>query len=191
MSPGFPSAFQADTTHPFLAPGVYRWQRFGSPEAKFSFQPQPIPIMSETFATNAGSLDPEAGFTKSPSVGQAANDLRAAAGEKAKEIAHQATDQAKAIKERAVESAQHLREVATDKALAFKAAATEKAETLKQAATGKANEFRHSADEQWRETRIKAKELQITTEDYIRQHPTRCVAGALGLGFLIGLIARR
>ena len=70
-------------------------------------------------------------------------------------------------------------------------AATEKAETLKQAAAGKAKEFRSTADEQWRETRVKARELHITTEDYIRKHPTRCVAGAIGLAFLIGLIARR
>ena len=67
----------------------------------------------------------------------------------------------------------------------------ERAETLKQSAGEKAKELRSAADEQWRETRIKAKELHITTEDYIRQHPTRCVAGALGLGLLIGLIARR
>lgn len=176
--------------HPLLAPGMQWWQRCCSPQIIFH-QPQSIHVMSDTFATNAGSLDPEAGFSKSPSVGQAANDLRAAAGEKAKEFAHQATDQAKVIKERAVESAQHLREVATDKALAFKTAATDKAESLKQAAAEKAKELRHSADEQWRETRVKAKELHITTEDYIRQHPTRCVAGALGIGFLIGLIARR
>jgi ElaB/YqjD/DUF883 family membrane-anchored ribosome-binding protein len=162
-----------------------------TPEHLFSIQPQTIKAMSETFATNAGSLDPETGFSKSPSVGQAANDLRAAAGEKAKEFAHQATDQAKVIKERAVESAQHLRDVATDKALAFKTAATDKAESLKQAAADKARELRLNADAQWRETRVKAKELHITTEDYIRQHPTRCVAGALGIGFLIGLIARR
>lgn len=153
-------------------------------------QLQPIPVMSDPFA-NAGSLDPEAGFSSGPSVSQAANDLRAAAGDKAKEFAHQATDQAKAIKERAVETVQHFRDVASEKAHAFKAAATEKAETLKSAATERAREFRTAADEQWRETRVKAKELHITTEDYIRQHPTRCVLGALGVGFLIGLIARR
>ena len=152
--------------------------------------------MSDTFATSAGSLDPEAGFSKTPSVGQAANDLRAAAGEKAKEIAHQAKDlahqagdQAKALKERATEQVQHFRDVASEKAVAFKSAATEKAESLKHVAGEKAQQIRTAADEQWRETRAKAKEIHITTEDYIRQHPTRCVIGALGLGFVIGLIA--
>jgi ElaB/YqjD/DUF883 family membrane-anchored ribosome-binding protein len=38
---------------------------------------------------------------------------------------------------------------------------------------------------------VKAKELQVTAEDYIRQNPTKCVISALGLGFLIGLIVRR
>lgn len=153
--------------------------------------PQPTKVMSDSFATNAGSLDPEAGFSRTPSVGEAANDLRVAAGEKARDIAHQTSEQAKALKERATESVQHLRDVASEKALAFKAAASEKAENLKQSASEKAREFRSVADNQWRETRVKAKELHITTEDYIRQHPTRCVVGALGIGLLLGLIARR
>ena len=38
---------------------------------------------------------------------------------------------------------------------------------------------------------MKAKELHVTAEDYIRQNPTKCVLSALGLGFLIGLIVRR
>ena len=86
---------------------------------------------------------------------------------------------------------QHFRDVASEKAVAFKSAATEKAESLKHVAGEKAQQIRTAADEQWRETRAKAKEIHITTEDYIRQHPTRCVIGALGLGFVIGLIARR
>ena len=69
--------------------------------------------MSDSFS-NAGSLDPEAGFSN---AGQAANDLRAAAGEKAREFAHQASDQAKAIKERAVETVQHFRDVANEVAM--------------------------------------------------------------------------
>ena len=31
----------------------------------------------------------------------------------------------------------------------------------------------------------------VAAEDYIRQNPTKCVLGALGLGVLIGLIVRR
>jgi ElaB/YqjD/DUF883 family membrane-anchored ribosome-binding protein len=135
--------------------------------------------MSDPFAT-PDSLNPEAGFTPTPSISQAANDLRAAAGEKAREFVQTAESKAVALKERAVGSAQQFRESAVEKASAFKAVASEKAQYLKD-----------SASEQWEDTRVKAKELQVTAEDYIRQNPTKCVISALGLGFLIGLIVRR
>ncbi|MDP3849438.1 MAG: DUF883 C-terminal domain-containing protein [Luteolibacter sp.] len=124
--------------------------------------------MSNPFST-PNSLDPEAGFTQTPSIGQAANDLRVAAGEKAREFVQTAESKAAVLKERAVESAQHFRESATEKA----------------------NHLKESATEQWQDTRVKARELQVTAEDYIRQNPTKCVVSALGLGFLIGLIVRR
>jgi len=124
--------------------------------------------MSNPFSSPS-SLDHEAGFTQSPSIGQAANDLRAAAGEKARELVHTAESKAAALKERAVESAQHFRETATQKAGALKVTATE----------------------QWEDTRVRARELHVTAEDYIRQNPTKCVLSALGMGFLIGLIVRR
>jgi ElaB/YqjD/DUF883 family membrane-anchored ribosome-binding protein len=135
--------------------------------------------MSTPFST-PNSLDPEAGFTETPSVTQAANDLRAAAGEKAREFVHTAEERANALKERAVESAQHFRETATEKASALKSVATERAA-----------QFRETANEQWDDTRVKAKEFQVNAEDYIRQNPVQCVISALGVGFLIGLIVRR
>ena len=135
--------------------------------------------MSNPFST-PNSLDPEAGFTQTPSIAQAANDLRAAAGEKAREFVHTAENKAVALKDRAVESAQHFRDTASEKAAALKAAASEKAAAFKDTATV-----------QWEDTRVKAKELHVTAEDYIRQNPTKCVLSALGLGFLIGLIVRR
>ncbi|MEI6676477.1 MAG: hypothetical protein WCO57_15005 [Verrucomicrobiota bacterium] len=146
--------------------------------------------MTESFAT-APSLDPEVGFTARPSVAQAANDLRAAAGEKAREIAQNVSTQASTLKERAIESAQHFREVATEKASQLKATAAEKAEELKHSATERAHRLQETAAEQWRDTRDKTKELHVTAEDYIRQNPTKCVLGALGLGLLVGLIVRR
>ena len=123
--------------------------------------------MSDTSTTD--QLDPEAGFTNTPSVGEAATDLRVAAGEKAKKIMHGAEAKAN-----------QFREVASAKASAFKDAATKQAEQLK-----------HTATEQWDHTRVRAKELHGTAEDYIRQNPTKCVLGALGVGFLAGLIMRR
>ncbi len=54
--------------------------------------------MSNNPFSTPSSLDPEAGFTQStPSIGQAANDLRAAAGEKAREFVHTAEVKASAI----------------------------------------------------------------------------------------------
>lgn len=140
---------------------------------------KPNKVMSNPFSST-DSLDPEAGFVHTPSISQAANDLRAAAGEKAREIVHTAESKAAVLKERAVESAQHFRDVAAEKATALRTAAAEKAHHLKETAT-----------EQWQDTRVKAKELHVTAEDYIRQNPTKCVLGALGLGFLVGLIVRR
>lgn len=149
--------------------------------------------MSNPFSSTV-NLDPDAGFTPAPatpSVAQAANDLRVAAGEKAREIVHTAEAKAADLKGRAIESAQHLREIATEKAGAFKSTATEKVEAFKNAATDKAHHFKSTATEQWQDTQVKAKELHITAEDYIRQNPTKCVLSAIGVGFLIGLIVRR
>ena len=122
----------------------------------------------------------EATVNPVPTIAQAVSDLRAAAGEKARELVHTAESKASALKERAVESAQSFRESAAEKANALKTAAAETAA-----------HFKESAVDQWEDTRVKARELQVTAEDYIRQNPTKCVISALGLGFLIGLIVRR
>lgn len=147
-------------------------------------------VMSNPFSST-NSLDPEAGFTQTPSVAQAANDLRAAAGEKAREFVQTAEVKAAELKDRAVESVQHLRETATERAAQIKATASEKASALAHAASDKAVHLRESATEQWQDTRVRAKEMHVTAEDYIRQNPTKCVLSALGAGFLIGLIVRR
>ena len=137
--------------------------------------------MNDSFSR---TLDPDAGFAPAPvptsSIAQAANDLRAAAGEKAKEIVHTAEIKAAALKDRAVESAQHLRATATERASAIRSSATEHAQHMRDTAT-----------EQWDHTCERAKEWHVTTEDYIRQNPTKSVLCAVGLGFLIGLIVRR
>lgn len=146
--------------------------------------------MSNPFST-PDSLDPEAGFTQTPSVSQAANDLRAAAGEKAREFVHTAENKASALKDRAVESAQHFRDATTERASQFKSQATEKAQAFKSAATERAGHFKDSASGQWQDTRVKAKEFQVTAEDYIRENPTKSVLSALAAGLLIGLIVRR
>jgi ElaB/YqjD/DUF883 family membrane-anchored ribosome-binding protein len=144
---------------------------------------EPIPTPSP--------LDPPSDFATHPSVSQAANDLRVAAGEKAKEVAQSISSQASTIKDRAVESAQHFRDIASEKAAALRKAASEKSETFRVAASEQAHRLQETATEQWATTCERGKDLQITAEDYIRQNPTKCVLGALGLGVLIGLMIRR
>lgn len=131
------------------------------------------------FSTPA-DLEPESAFAPNPSVSQAAQDLRAAAGEKAKELACATENKAAELKARAVEGAHHLKEAASEKAHQFKEVATQRAAQLKS-----------SAETQWHDTRDKAKELHVTAEDYVRQNPTKAILGAIGVGFLVGLVVRR
>ena len=139
--------------------------------SRFASKPEIQKIMT----TNQFSTPQAAGTAHSPSVNEAASDLRAAAGDFASTTGAEAAK----LKERALETAQ-----------AFKATAVEKAEHYKTVATDKAQYAKETAQHQWEETRVKAKEIHVTAEDYIRQNPTKAVLGALGVGFLIGLIAR-
>lgn len=122
-----------------------------------------------------------------PSPSAAATDLRSAAGDFAKTTGEQASN----VKDRAVETANALRATATEKAEHYKTVASEKADHYKTVATEKANQVKADAQQQWDDTRVKAKEMHVTAEDYIRQNPTKAVLGALGVGFLVGLITRR
>ncbi len=123
---------------------------------------------------------------EAPSVSDAVSELRHAAGDFAAATGAEAVR----LKERAVETASSLKATATEKADHYKAVATEKADHYKAVATDKVQHARETAQHQWEETRVKAKEIHVTAEDYIRQNPTKAVLGALGIGFLIGLIAR-
>ena len=130
--------------------------------------------MSENFA------NPEDEVEDVPSVQQAASDLREAAGEKARTIAQSAEERAQLLKESAAQKAQQFREYAGEKATQVKEVAGEKAQ-----------QFKDVAGEQWEETRVKAREVHADFEEYIRQHPTKSVLIAAGVGFLLGLIVRR
>lgn len=89
------------------------------------------------------------------------------------------------------QAASDLRAATSDKAKKIIHSAEAKASQLRDAANEKASHLRESATEQWDCTRVKAKELHCTAEDYVRANPTKCVVGALGFGFLVGLIMRR
>jgi len=134
---------------------------------------------------NPFSPTPDTG-TSAPSVSTAASDLRSAAGDFARTTEAQATK----LKDRAVETAQAIKATATEKAEHYKNVATEKAEHYKNVASEKATQAKQTAQVQWDDTCVKAKEIHVTAEDYIRQNPTKSILGALGVGFLIGLIAR-
>lgn len=117
---------------------------------------------------------------ESPSTQQAANDLRRAAGEKARPIAQSPEERAQLLKEAAAQKAQKFREYAGEKATQIADVAGEKAA-----------QFKDAAGEHWEETRVKAREVHADLEEYIRQHPTKSVLVAAGVGFLLGLIVRR
>jgi ElaB/YqjD/DUF883 family membrane-anchored ribosome-binding protein len=89
------------------------------------------------------------------------------------------------------QAAQSLRDAAGYKAREFVHAAEHKAAELKDRASTTAQHFKQSATDQWQDTRVRAHELHVTAEEYIRQNPTKCVVSALAAGFLIGLITRR
>ena len=114
---------------------------------------------------------------ESPSIQQAANDLREAAGENPSQGSE--------------ERAQQLKESAAQKAQQFRDYAGDKASQIADAAGERAAQFKGVAGEQWEETRIKAREVHADFEEYIRQHPTQSVLVAAGVGFLLGLIVRR
>ncbi len=122
-------------------------------------------------------MEPTSGFIPDVTTdASAAADLRAAAEEKMAALGHRAHD----LKERALEKAHHLRDLTA-----------EKAEELKHTAEEKAHHLRHLAEHQWHETRDRARELHQTSEEYVRENPTKAVVGALAIGFIIGLIVRR
>jgi len=167
--------------------------------------------MSENFAeadpskmvTTNGATNP---FSETPASQGAADQLRAAAGEPAKETKtttkSASNPKVTHLKEAAVEKAQHLREVAAEKTKGLTATAGEKAAQLKEAAAERAAHFKESAGEnsvqfkgiageQWQETRVRAREIHATTEDYVRANPTQSILIAAGVGMLVGLIIRR
>ncbi|MCW1886017.1 hypothetical protein OKA04_14865 [Luteolibacter flavescens] len=127
------------------------------------------------------ALEPAAGPGPSPTT----------ASDAAREFVGYTAEKAKELKDNAVESVQHLRDAAAEATSDLRQAARKGADDLKAAAGNLAEEARSIAAREWEESREKAKHLFITTEDYIRANPTRAVLGAVGIGFLLGLLSRR
>ena len=87
--------------------------------------------------------------------------------------------------------AQQFKQTAVDKAQQFREFAGSKASDLKETTSVKAQQLKQAAGEQMQQSRVKAREVHADTEEYIRQHPTKSVLTALGIGFVIGLTIRR
>lgn len=132
--------------------------------------------MSDAFADSNPT-----GLPQSKSAQSAADELRAAAeGRKVERSLTAAEEKAHALKEAAAKKAGQLRDFAGEKIEAIKDGAEETALQLKGAAS-----------EQWQDTRLKARELHTSIEDYVRKNPTKAVLTAVGAGFVIGLLTRR
>lgn len=131
-------------------------------------------------------------FADSPDAGSAADDLRAAAeGRTPERKPSQTEKKALALKEAAAQKAAQLRDFAGEKASGLKSVASEKIEAIREGAGEKAGHLRGAASEQWQDTRVKARELHVSMEDYVRENPTKAVLAAAGAGFVLGLLIRR
>ena len=73
----------------------------------------------------------------------------------------------------------------------LRAAAEAKAQELRAAAETKAQELRARAEQTYGEYRARYRTLREDGEHYVRENPTKAVLGALGIGFLLGLLLRR
>ena len=144
--------------------------------------------MSEAFA----DTDPANPYSDSPAAKSAADDLRAAAEGKTPARVPTATEEkARALKEAAAQKASQLRDYAGEKAQDLKSSASDKIEAIRGGAEETAIQLKGVAGEQWQDTRVKARELHASMEDYIRANPTKAVLTAAGIGLLLGLISRR
>ncbi|MBK1790216.1 DUF883 family protein [Persicirhabdus sediminis] len=102
------------------------------------------------------------------------------AKEKARQIANEASDKAHELKASAAERAAHLKAIAEERSQHARAVAAERTAQLKQV-----------SNEKIQQSRVKARECHASTEEYIRQHPTKSVLTALGVGFVVGLLIRK
>ncbi len=123
------------------------------------------------------SISPDPG---SASVRENLQSSKSHALQAAEELRAAATAKAQQLKDTAEVRADHLREVAGEKATHFKEHANETA-----------HKVRDAAGTNWDDAKVKAKDLQLETEKYVRENPTRAVLTAVGIGFVIGLIFRR
>jgi ElaB/YqjD/DUF883 family membrane-anchored ribosome-binding protein len=84
-----------------------------------------------------------------------------------------------------------LKEAAGAKVENIHQAVEQKADELRGAAQGKAQELRGAAESAWSDAGSQAKNWQAEGEAYVRDHPTKAVLMALGVGLLLGFLLRK
>lgn len=106
-------------------------------------------------------------------------------------LRHTAAEKARATAKDVQNKATQLKNAATEKAQQLRTFAGDKASTIRDEASHKAQQVKQVACEKYEQSKAKAKDAHSSSEEYIREHPTKCVLGAFGVGLLIGLLARR
>jgi ElaB/YqjD/DUF883 family membrane-anchored ribosome-binding protein len=69
--------------------------------------------------------------------------------------------------------------------------AKEGAEGIKETASAAVDATRRTAEAAWSDAKNRANSLQSVCEAYVREKPSKALLIALGVGVLIGLLARR
>lgn len=95
------------------------------------------------------------------------------------------------LKSQAVQAAEELRSAAAAKSSQFGEAVERKASQVSEMANDRTEQLRHAAETGWEETKVKVQDLMQEGEAYVREHPGKSVATAVGVGFVLGLLFRR
>ena len=101
------------------------------------------------------------------------------------------SDPFQAAKASAMKAAEELRTAAAEKARELKSNAEARAQDLRQSAGQKADEFREYADDAMHEAKERYATLRTDAEKFTRENPMQALAGAFGVGLIIGLILRK
>ena len=64
------------------------------------------------------------------------------------------------------------------------------AEALESAAANVTEDYKDKTERSWDETKVRVRTWQSEGEEYVRENPMKAVFGALGIGFVLGLMIR-
>lgn len=91
------------------------------------------------------------------------------------------------LKAQAVQNAEEMRSAVSSHANQFGDAVERQTNVASEAA----DQLREAAETGWEEAKVKMQDLLQEGEAYVREHPGKSVATALGVGFVLGLLFRR